>query len=128
METSSKPEEWLQNKRYSLMAELSLPSTFFLNEFWNSQVFTHFNLKINFSFAIIESIAATLLKFINIFIKRETLAQVLSCEFCEISKYNFFTEHLWKTASFSLEDKPKISVREFAFHYAINSCVYLKRP
>ena len=29
------------------------------------------------------------------FIKKETLAQVLSCEFCEISKNTFFTEHLW---------------------------------
>ena len=29
----------------------------------------------------------------------ESLAQVLSCEFCEISKNNFFTEHLWTTAS-----------------------------
>ena len=26
--------------------------------------------------------------------KKETLAQVFSCEFCEISKNNFFTEHL----------------------------------
>ena len=33
------------------------------------------------------------------FIKKETLAQVFSCEFCEISKNNFFTEHLWTTAS-----------------------------
>ena len=33
------------------------------------------------------------------FIKRETLAQVLSRKFCEISKNNFFTEHLWTTAS-----------------------------
>ena len=33
------------------------------------------------------------------FIKKETLAQVFSCEFCEISKNNFFTEHLWATAS-----------------------------
>ena len=32
------------------------------------------------------------------FIKKETLAQVFSCEFCEISKNNFFTEHLWTTA------------------------------
>ena len=30
---------------------------------------------------------------------QETLAQVFSCEFCEISKNTFFTEHLWKTAS-----------------------------
>ena len=28
------------------------------------------------------------------FIKKETLAQVFSCEFCEISKNTFFTEHL----------------------------------
>ena len=28
------------------------------------------------------------------FIKKETLAQVLSCEFCEIFKNTFFTEHL----------------------------------
>ena len=35
--------------------------------------------------------AATLLK--------EALAQVFSCEFCEISKKNLFTEHFWVTAS-----------------------------
>ena len=33
------------------------------------------------------------------FIKKETLAQVFSCEFCEISKNTFFAEHLRKTAS-----------------------------
>ena len=33
------------------------------------------------------------------FIKEETLAQVLSCEFSEISKNTFFTEHLRMTAS-----------------------------
>ena len=33
------------------------------------------------------------------FIKKETLAQVFFCEFCEISKNTFFTEHLWATAS-----------------------------
>ena len=39
-------------------------------------------------------------KFINChFIKKETLAQVFSCEFCEISKSTFFTEHLWTTTS-----------------------------
>ena len=31
--------------------------------------------------------------------KKETLAQVFSCEFCEISKNTFFTEHRWATAS-----------------------------
>ena len=33
------------------------------------------------------------------FIKKETLAQAFSCEFCEISKNTFLTEHLWTTAS-----------------------------
>ena len=33
------------------------------------------------------------------FIKKETLAQVFSCEFCEISKDTFFTEYLPTTAS-----------------------------
>ena len=31
--------------------------------------------------------------------KKETLAQVFSCEFCEISKNTFCTKHLWTTAS-----------------------------
>ena len=30
--------------------------------------------------------------------KKETLARVFSCEFCEISKNIFFTEPLWTTA------------------------------
>ena len=33
------------------------------------------------------------------FIKKETLAQVFSCEFCEIPKSIFFTEHFWVTPS-----------------------------
>ena len=33
------------------------------------------------------------------FIKNETLAQVFSCEFCEIYKNTIFTEHVWATAS-----------------------------
>ena len=37
--------------------------------------------------------------FLIFFIKKVTLAQVFSCEFCEISKNTFFTEHLWATAS-----------------------------
>ena len=31
----------------------------------------------------------------SLFFKKETLAQVFSCEFCEISKNAFFTEHVW---------------------------------
>ena len=33
--------------------------------------------------------------FFNKVAKKETLAQVSSCEFCEISKNTIFTEHLW---------------------------------
>ena len=33
------------------------------------------------------------------FIKKETVALLFSCEFCEISKNTFFTEQLWATAS-----------------------------
>ena len=32
-------------------------------------------------------------------LKKETLAQVFSCEFCEISKNTFFTERVWLTDS-----------------------------
>ena len=31
----------------------------------------------------------------SVFIKKETLAQVFCCEFCEISRNTFFREHLW---------------------------------
>ena len=30
---------------------------------------------------------------------KKRLAQVFSCEFCEIFKNTFFTEHVWTTAS-----------------------------
>ena len=33
-------------------------------------------------------------------VKKETLSQVFSCEFCELSKNTFFTEHLWTNASY----------------------------
>ena len=33
--------------------------------------------------------------FFNKVAKKETLAKVPSCEFCEISKKTIFTEHLW---------------------------------
>ena len=32
-------------------------------------------------------------------LSKETLAQMFSCKFCEISKKTFFTEHLWTDAS-----------------------------
>ena len=45
------------------------------------------------------------------FIKKETLAQGFSCEFCEISKNIFFTEHVWATASKQTDDCFKFSNR-----------------
>ena len=45
-------------------------------------------------------------KFCN-FIKKEIVAQVFSCEFCEISKNTFFTEHLWATPS----EEQEVSLR-----------------
>ena len=32
------------------------------------------------------------------FIKKETMAQMFSCEFCEFFTNTFFTEHFWTTA------------------------------
>ena len=37
------------------------------------------------------------------FIGIESLAQVFSCEFCEVSQNTFFTEHTQTTASLSLQ-------------------------
>ena len=53
---------------------------------------------------------ATLLK-----LKKETLAQVFSCEFCEISENIFFREHLWATAS---------EVVHFSFTYLLLTPIY----
>ena len=41
------------------------------------------------------------------FIKKETLAQVFSCEFCEIFKKTHFEEHLRTAASLSSEHSSK---------------------
>ena len=38
---------------------------------------------------------------LEVFYKKETLAQVFSCEFYEIYKESFFTKHLWMAASAS---------------------------
>ena len=39
------------------------------------------------------------------FIKKETLAQLFSCEFCEVFKNTVFQEHLWTTASIVRNDR-----------------------
>ena len=48
------------------------------------------------------------------FIKKDTLAQVFSCEFCEILKNTFFTEHLWTTASVRRYLSSIVSTRSFS--------------
>ena len=50
------------------------------------------------------------------FIKKETLSQVFSREFCEIFKNIFFKKHLWTTASEHWSDMGKVSW----FHYRWN--------
>ena len=39
-----------------------------------------------------------IIKLFNHTIKKEAVAQMFSCEICEIAKNTFFTEHLWATA------------------------------
>ena len=38
-------------------------------------------------------------------LKKRSLARVFSCEFSEISKNTFFTEHVWATASLTTSKK-----------------------
>ena len=51
------------------------------------------------------------------FIKKETLAPVLSCEFCEILKNTFLIEQLWVTASAQRMKSASIlsNLRQFFF-------------
>ena len=46
------------------------------------------------------------------FIKKQTLAHVFACEFCEISKNTFFTEQLRATISGLLEGQDLLQIRE----------------
>ena len=48
--------------------------------------------------------------------RNETLAQVFSCEFCEISKNIFFTEYLWTTA-FKAATMHQLSIRHYLNHW-----------
>ena len=55
--------------------------------------------------ALLENLQNSLLNtcarvsFLENCIKKETLPQVFSCEFCKISKNTFFTKYIWATAS-----------------------------
>ena len=52
-------------------------------------------------FEILLQLPATSLQLACNFIKKGTLTQVFSCEFCEIFKNTFFKEYLLKTVSFA---------------------------
>ena len=48
---------------------------------------------------MLDEINKILMKIADTSFKKETLAQVFSCGFCEIFKITFFTEYLWTIAS-----------------------------
>ena len=61
------------------------------------------------------------------FIKKETLVQVFPCEFCQISRTTFFTEHLWTTASEAFQSKKRNEENEllcFLKKHSFRICVY----
>ena len=45
-------------------------------------------------------------------IKKEILAQVFSCELCEILRTSFFTEHPWVTASDELHNTTFLALNQ----------------
>ena len=45
--------------------------------------------------------------------KKETLAQMFSCQFCKIFRSNVFKEHIWRTAfGLNFVNRRKKSVKE----------------
>ena len=54
--------------------------------------------------------------------KKETLAQVFSCEFSEISKNTFFTEHIWATASSVI--LKRIFLLDVSFNHSVKKSSY----
>ena len=65
-----------------------------------------------------ENTCATVSFFCN-FIRKETLAQVFSCEYCEISKNTFSTEHILATASGRNIFRPKLDFQIHTDWYGI---------
>ena len=53
------------------------------------------------------------------FIKKETLAQVFSCEFCEISKNTFFTEHLRLLLAETIVSHEEFVQENQTFHFEL---------
>ena len=54
---------------------------------------------------LLVSALSTSLSILLLLIKKETLAQVFSCDFCQISKNTFYTEHSWAIASILREGR-----------------------
>ena len=54
---------------------------------------------------------------------------MVSCQFCEISKKTFFTEHLWTTASELRQSHRKTPVLESFFNKAtdLRACSFIKK-
>ena len=63
----------------------------------------------------------------HLFFKKETLAQVFSCEFCKISKNTFFTEHPQVTASTGWE-KVKVLYLPENIHQGFNNVMERMKP
>ena len=77
-------------------------------------MFTHSGFKMAFSFAIVGSIAATALKFINNARTYENTKFIFECE--KIDQFALTLEYNWK-----------IAVGEFIFRYTINFSANLKQ-
>ena len=56
--------------------------------------------------------------------KKETLVQMFSCEFSEISKNTLFTEHLWATASDNLNLTAGIIIIRHLFQFGFTKIVH----
>ena len=80
----------------------------------NFQVLAHSDFKMRLSSAIIGGITATTLKFVNNARTKERWSFVFKCK--KVTNL-----------AFSLENKSGITVREFIFHYAINSYAIIWR-
>ena len=76
-------------------------------------MFTHYDFKMALSFAIIGSIAATALKFIN------------NARTSENRNFTFECEEIVQPA-LTPQYNSKLAVREFTFHYTINCSANLK--
>ena len=61
-------------------------------------------------------------------IKKETLVQVVSCKFCEISNNTIFTERLWVTAHVFYKKIEKFDAKKWNLIWGKNILGYPKKP